>query len=365
MSTQSPKIYVYQGLPSGGAKVLFSENLRYLKKRTEIIKFDENLQSSNFASYIYLALNHKNAQYRKFQKKTTIGKDDILLAYHSWVTKSPNIFKDFPGKIIYICHEIPREYYDPEHRAMQTAREKIINLLRYPVKWNDQYNLWSAKRRLTLVANSSFEARLIEKVYRIRPTIIYPGIDVAKFKTLKTSEKINQAISVGAINKYKNQLFYVEVLGKLPKSIRPALLLVGNGVNREYLDEIKRKAEALGVKLRIRINVSMAKLANYYSESKVFLYAPISEPFGLVVLEAMAAGLPVICAKHGGGYAEIMTKKNGAILPRDEDIWATKITTLLKDYRLAQKIKYYNLKHVHRFTTNQMNKQLWDLIKKS
>lgn len=361
MSTLKRTFYVYEGLPSGGARVLYQSNIHFLSGHVQELKVvHEKLHPKNFIHYLLLSIFHNTKQsLTDFSNPTP---NDVLIAYHSWLTKSPNILRIFPGKIIYLCQEVLREYYDPIHISRHDFKDNLINLFRYPIKWNDRKNILSARDRLTIISNSRYESKFIQQAYRIKSTVIYPGIDSSKYYQQNTLKK-NQVISVGAINKYKNQLFLIEALSRISKNIRPRLLLIANGYDDRYLTQVKNIAGEKGVLLKIKINISRKKLIKCYNESKIFLYAPFSEPFGVVVLEALSSGLPIIGAIDGGGYTEILSKRNGELLTRDPYLWARSISKLLLNKGKIASIGRNNKKYVKNFSENIMNAQLMALIK--
>jgi glycosyltransferase involved in cell wall biosynthesis len=205
------------------------------------------------------------------------------------------------------------------HISIQTFKEKIINILRLPIKYIDKKNIKSKK--LTVIVNSNFSKKNIDKIYGISSIVVYPGIDISEFSNKKIQKKY-QIISVGAINPLKGFDTIIKAIGHINKRIRPKLVLVGNGSADNYCNYLFKLAKVCKVDLKIKINISKSELKKEYASSKIFAYAPHNEPFGIVVQEAMASNLPIVVYGKGGGYTEIIDQKNGYIInDRSEKKW--------------------------------------------
>lgn len=255
-----------------------------------------------------------------------------------------------------------REYFDPQHISTQNIKEKIINIIKLPIKYIDKQNLRS--RHLTIIANSFFSKNMIDNYYGVSSKVIYPGIDTFAFKQNVSVKKKNQIISVGAINKLKGYEFILQVVSKINKSLRPKLVIVGNGADVKYLINLKELARKLNVSIDCKTNISKALLINEYLKSKLFIYAPINEPFGIVVEEAMAARLPLVVYKKGGGYIEILSENNGLIINNlNIEKWAKQVENLLGNQKLLEKYGKYNMSYVNKnYTAEIMNNNLWKII---
>jgi len=288
----------------------------------------------------------------------------VILVYQSWLIKTPHILRYASKPKVYICHEPLLEYYDPRHIEIQTLKEQLINIIRLPIKWMDRKNIGG--RDITVIANSLYSKKLIDKTYGVSSVIVHPGIDTKKFAKRKMNYKAHQVISVGALNKFKRQLFYVDVVSKVPLKIRPKLVLIGNGADVKYLRELKNRAKQLHVKLKIYLNASEEIKLAEYRKSKAFLFAPTSEPFGLVVIEAIACGIPVLLYKFGGGYIEVVNETNGILFKNlNPSSWAEELEHILHNSDVQ--IRYHKVNTlfaVANYDSNNMNKSILDLLRK-
>jgi glycosyltransferase involved in cell wall biosynthesis len=137
-------------------------------------------------------------------------------------------------------------------------------------------------------------------------------------------EDARVALTVARIDTQKNQLLPVRMLPELLKrEPKFHLLLIGNVANMAYHDLVVKTAEELGVREHLTIIPGIPSdspdLAAAYHASNFFLLPSIHEPFGIVVLEAWSAGLPVIASRIGGIPHFVDDGVDGALFdPADE-----------------------------------------------
>lgn len=251
-----------------------------------------------------------------------------------------------------------REYYDPEHIKLHDLKDLIVNILRSPIKYLDKLNVYASN---IIVANSYRSATLIKKAYGKSSVVIYPGIEIPN--RIHKQKPSNQVITIGYLNKYKNILFLVKVIAEIEEKKRPTLSIVANGYDKSYRDKLIKYAKKHNVKIKISISITRQTLQAELAKSQLFLYSPISEPFGIVILEAMAAGLPLLVDKRGGGYSEILSEKNGVLMNNNNPSeWALILTRMLQNTTQLNKYRQYNQNYIKNFTNEIMSKKIFTLI---
>ncbi len=359
MSRTNTRISIYANLPSGGAKQTYKTTLKYLSKKYSIHLLKEpKYQINNIFSYLYISLiKSPSSQYQLASKNIS----KITLCYQSWLVNSPSILRYLNTPVIYICHETPREYYDKDYIKIHSFKEKIINIIRIPIKYLDLYNVKASN--ITIIANSKLSKENIDNVYGVNSIVVYPGINVKKYR-LTNINKLNQVITIGSINKLKQQIFIVEVISNIPVQIRPKFVIIANGCDKRYLYELERFAQANNVDLKIKMNISESEKISELNKSIVFIYAPLNEPFGLVVEEAIAAGLPILVYSKGGGYAEVISKTNGVIVNNlNISEWSKHLIQILKNTTVMHKFKINNYKYaLKNFSDTAMNRTIEKII---
>ena len=131
----------------------------------------------------------------------------------------------------------------------------------------------------------------------------------------------------------KGLRYIIEALSLLPR-LDVKLLIVGSG-DEKFYGEI---AELKQVRERIIFVSRSSNLWEYYAASDVFVFPTIYEPFGLVIIEAMASGLPVITSRVAGAADFITDGVDGLLLsdPGDTNNLAAKIKLLFSNVELRK-----------------------------
>jgi glycosyltransferase involved in cell wall biosynthesis len=142
--------------------------------------------------------------------------------------------------------------------------------------------------------------------------------------------KENVVVGVGALTPNKAFDFLVESLGLLPQSIRPELVIISNYQEVEERRYLEALAATHGVKLILKTMVSEEELVQFYNIARCTLVSPVMEPFGLVALESMACGTPVVGVAEGGIRESVTHGINGLLTDRDTRRFAAAVRGLLE-----------------------------------
>jgi len=142
------------------------------------------------------------------------------------------------------------------------------------------------------------------------------------------------------------------------------LALVGQGDDRDWLEDL---AEKNGVRRHVHFlsNLSYAQLAACYAACEIFALPSSGEGFGLVYLEAMSYGKPVIGGAHGGAPEVIKDGVTGYLVPHGDAVHlATSIETLLLNPALEQEMGRKGRERVERdFRFNSFAKALKKILR--
>lgn len=132
--------------------------------------------------------------------------------------------------------------------------------------------------------------------------VIPQGIDESYF-SVKCSPASNMVLSVGSISKRKGHLFLIQAFEKAAEELKDIhLIICGVLTDKNYFEELKDYISHLSCKDRIsfQLNVPKEKLIELYSQAHVFALHSQEESQGIVFVEAMATGLPVVATRVGG-----------------------------------------------------------------
>ena len=146
---------------------------------------------------------------------------------------------------------------------------------------------------------------------------------------------------VGVMEDRRNILFLMEVLryvaDRMP-SVR--LIMIGKGQDA-YLEAVRSKIVELKLEQHICWTpaLSQVQLKAVYEQADLFLLPSKYEIFGMVILEAMALGVPVLSSVNGGSSTLIHSNENGVVVPNFECAqWGDNALALLRDERKRQDI---------------------------
>lgn len=154
-----------------------------------------------------------------------------------------------------------------------------------------------------IIANSSYTQAGIKKFYNRDSTVIFPPVDISRFP-FKASERHGFVIA-GRQTPYKRFDLVVDTCTKL----RLPLTVIGKGPDH------KRLISLGGPTIKFEKSVSDQQMPEFFSKAEAFLL-PNVEDFGVVAVEALAAGTPVIAYRNGGPLDYLKEGSNGLFFDR-------------------------------------------------
>lgn len=224
--------------------------------------------------------------------------DVIISSANAYSAKC--IKKKRPNQIhICYCHTPPRSLYGyPTARNWQKhlltrMYGTIVNHYLRIVDFN------SAQNVDYFIANSKEVQNRIKKFYRRDSVVIYPPLPISIDE--HSTAKGEYYLYVGRLTYSRHLDIAIEAFNSLKKK----LVLVGQGAEKETLEKIAGKT------ITFTGYVSDSNLAEYYQNAKAVIYPAENEDFGIVPIEAMAYGLPVIASASGGILETVIDKKTG------------------------------------------------------
>jgi glycosyltransferase involved in cell wall biosynthesis len=167
--------------------------------------------------------------------------------------------------------------------------------------------------------------------FNVEAPVSYCGVDSEAFFPLPQSQKSYSVVSVGELSARKGFDFLVESLARIPADKRPDLVLACNRVDPLEQEYVLKMAAQLGVRVSIRSHLNTTQLNLEYNQALFCIYSPVLEPFGLVPLEAMACGIPVVGVREGGVLETIDHRQTGLLAGRNPDQFASAVLSLLED----------------------------------
>lgn len=232
-----------------------------------------------------------------------------------------------------------------------------------------------AKKADRVVTISSYVQHLLRWKYNLEAEFIYHGIDgsMSNFDTSSSRESIMAKYSipsdyklflyVGRFHGYKDLETAIRAFSIVLKEKRHKIkfLVIGKGeMERSIRQEILRNHVEDHVLLLG--NVENGKLKQYYTGSDIFVFPSIGEGFGLVFLEAMICGLPIIASSEGSS-SEIIGDAGLIFTARNPNDLASKMMELLDNQDLYNEIKVNCRKRASIFTWEEAANKYYDIYR--
>ena len=199
-----------------------------------------------------------------------------------------------------------------------------------------------------------------------RTTVAHPGIDAQLFGTPAPEESWQwRLLYVGRIDPRKGVHLAVETLPHLPAAA--TLRILGTG-DDSYVTELRTLAESLGVRERVTFSEARREeIPGVYAAADAVLF-PVQweEPWGLVPLEAMGVGRPVVASGTGGSREYLRDGRNCLIFaPRDSPLaLAEAIKRLGSSAQIRSHLREEGLKTAARFSETSYNEAIGSTLQR-
>ncbi len=291
----------------------------------------------------YGDLNRLEGVWRDVAAVVDAGRYDVVFVSACRYLQAPSALAFLHTPAAYYCHEPPRRFIErerrpdagplPLYRRLRAAWHRpAARALDRVLAQRDRRNVAAAAVVLT---NSRFNAARVARYYGRSAEVCHLGVAAGRFRPGEM-ERAPYVLSVGAIDRHKGHDFVVDALALIPRALRPPLVVVANYANDAVARELRAQAMRSGVVLTLRVGVPERDLPEMYARARAFVYAPHNEPFGLAVLEAMAAGVPVVAVGEGGILDSVLTGITGLLVPREAAAAAAAMESLLVDPARAE-----------------------------
>ncbi len=251
---------------------------------------------------------------------------ELIISIESGPSKG--IIPDPGARHICYCNSPMRYIWDEYHTysdSLDPISRFIFSLVAHKMR---MWDVTTASRVDAFISNSSFAAARVKRFYGRDSDVVFPPVDTSRFAPSATVGDF--FLFASQLVPYKKADLAIEAF----RQIDAPLVIVGDGSERAALE----KTAPPNVKFLGR--VSDEKLAELYAQCRALVF-PGQEDFGIVPLEAMAAGRPVIAYGKGGALDTVIPNVTGLFF--DEQTPASLIGAITR-FRVAEK----------QFNTDQM-----------
>jgi len=345
-------LYVIPRLNKGGAERLCLDICNQLQKRDvvqiRLITFSkennypfltETLDWQVIPSSVQLSVFHKNVlNIDALQKAIEDFAPDVI---HTHLFEAEIVSRScyYPqAKWFSHCHDNMRQFRNFSIKTL-FSKQLLTNFFekRY------LFSRYKTNGGNTFVAISHDTERYFRKTARLYDVQFLPNaIDYEKFhcdNSRQPSTKL-RLVNVGSYQAKKNQRFLVEVAKNLrERHIDFEMNLLGGG---DKFGEIASLIKNNRLVANVLQRGNVENVAEYLWQSDIYIHSAYYEPFGLVLVEAMAAGLPVVTLDGRGNRDLIVEGKNGYMLyKQDAEQFADRILEIWNNKQKYQEMSAF------------------------
>jgi glycosyltransferase involved in cell wall biosynthesis len=212
-----------------------------------------------------------------------------------------------PGKTVHIniCNSPTHYYWSHYHEYLKNpGLGKLNGLARFVLKAtitrSRKWDFKAAQRPDYMLAISTTVQKRIKHYYKRNSTVMFPPTDIEHFSSGKKRHERESYLVVGRQVPYKRIDLVIEACTKLKRQLD----VVGDGPEHNKL------VAMAGPTVHFHGWAPEAKKVDLYASAKAFVF-PNEDDFGLVPVEAMVAGTPVIAFKAGGALDTVSEGKSG------------------------------------------------------
>lgn len=360
-------LFFVQGLVNGGAERLMLDVCIELNKRKSV-------------EYLLVGFSDVN-QYKELSQQVPyhvcVASIELSLLKRNQIhiESLQKIIKDFKPDIIhsnvYLCELLTREklfpwvkYFThchsnmPEFKAfgIKTPFNKGL-LTKFYEKKRIEKKYRQCNNQFIVISKDTlnYYSKNLNRSLRKNIHFLANAIDYNKFYNpdkREITDRVN-LIMVGHMSDYKNQIFLIDVLKILRNgSINAHLTLLGDWLGNG--ERINEKAKKAGLSAHLSMPGIVTNVEGQLADQHIYVHSAYYEPFGLVMIEAMASGLPVVCLDGGGNRDIIEEGKNGfMIAEQDPQEFTEKIIELVNNKQLYSDISQYAKTYAMKYDIKQ------------
>jgi len=213
---------------------------------------------------------------------------------------------------------------------------------------------------------------------KLRATVINPAVDLNMYNMdaapslkgvrngLGVSEQDRIVGIVARLQRWKGIHTFLEAAAQVAERHSNVHFVIVGGDHYsepDYPNELKNQAIQSGITQKVHFVGHQADVAGWLQAFDILVHASAKEPFGMVIIEGMASGKPVIAAKAGGPLEIITQGENGLLVPPGDAAGiALAIERLIKDQDFYNQLSVAGLERVKAFSAERLAMETAELL---
>lgn len=332
--------------PENDEKVLLVNGIRFFGEKQHKIPIPDNKLIKDFILKIQPDVIHSHAPFTLGIAAIRVQKRFGIPHVHTYHTL-----------LVEYRHYIPKPF---------TPSENVVA----------EYSAWFCNQVDHVISPTPEIEKELRKYGVEKPITVLPtGIDIESFEkadkfNIKEKHEIPPGekvlLFVGRLAKEKNLEFILDVFEEIHKRHEKIkLIIVGDGPLRPRIEEYIKETKA-GKDIILTGYLRRENLIEYYKQADVFIFASVTETQGLVVLESLAAGTPVVAVAKKG-VKDVLIDGQGALLvdqPNKHE-FLKKLEKLLTDEELSRNLSFIGKEYVKNYWSMEKMAERLEKIYKS
>ncbi|GKS58903.1 hypothetical protein YTPLAS18_24300 [Nitrospira sp.] len=205
----------------------------------------------------------------------------------------------------------------------------------------ERIDRWGVARADLVMTNSYYSKEAMFQRVRRNCVVCRYGVDIETFRPLGLRRE-PIVLSAGRLVEAKQHHLVIDAVSKIPVSRRPRVVIatpeaLTHQEDPAYAERVIGMAKERDVTLEVRRNPTEGGLVEMYNRALMLAFVPVMEPFGLVALEAMACGTPVVGIREGGVRESVVDGRTGRLVDRIPDDVAGAIDALVQHDELRER----------------------------
>ncbi len=276
-------------------------------------------------------------------------REDLLVAHVPPTTAAALTHRQ---PCVWYCHCLTRWLHEPGMYREIAEGSRVSRLAPAYHRLFRRMELAAARRMAAICCNSEHTRSKLERHLGIKGArVVYPGIDLARARNEGFGDFV---LYPSRLYPHKRAHLAVEAARRLPKV---KFRIIGEGPELGRL-----QAMARGLK-NVEILPPVPDIYDQYARCLAVMYFPHDEDFGLVPVEAMACGKPVVAADEGGIRETVLDGRTGYLVKADDlDGIVRRIETLAGDRNLLKRMGAGAREHAQKYSWERFAREFQETI---